>query len=300
MALLPNFLIIGAPKCGTSALYFCLEQHPEIYMSPIKEPDFFAFENDPPTYRTPFGNEARANKRAIVTLREYVALFDDVRSEKAVGEASTIYLYHPSAPKRIHAYIPDARLVAILRNPIERAYSSFLHQIREGLEPLEDFEQALLAEEERLAKNFGVLWRYVDVGLYSQQLERYYSVFDRSQIRIYLYEDFSETPEKMLIDLFQYLGVDPTFCPRRGRFNVTGVPRSRILQSLIDQVAGNFPLKSLIPRRPRRRASWFVRGLNLRKPDMSEDARRYLNDVFRDEILKLQGMLSRDLSRWLE
>ncbi len=299
MANLPNFLIIGAPKCGTTALYYCLEQHPEIYMSPGKEPAFFAFENDPPAYRAPFGKEARANKRAIVSLSEYVALFDGVRSEKAVGEASTTYLYHPRAPKRIHAHIPEAKLVAILRNPIERAYSSFLHQIREGREPLEDFKEALLAEEERLAENYGNLWRYVDLGLYSQQLERYYSIFEKNQIRIYLYEDFSEAPESMLVDLFQYLGVDPTFRPKNGRYNVTGVPRSRKLQSLIKQIAGISLLKSMIPRRRRRQAKEFVNRVNLRKPIMPEDTREYLIDMFRDDTLRLQDMISRDLSRWL-
>ncbi len=121
---MPNFLIVGAMKCGTTALYYYLEQHPQIFMSPVKEPNFFCFE----------GREGLDSGNSITDIAAYRGLFRGVSSERAIGEASHCYLYEPRAVERIKHYTPDARLIAILRSPIERAYSHFLHAVRNGTE----------------------------------------------------------------------------------------------------------------------------------------------------------------------
>jgi len=129
---IPNFLIIGAAKSGTTSLYHALKQHPKIFMSPVKEPNFFALEGGELNY--PQGTvDPRYLAQCITTKEEYNQQFEGVSNEIAVGEASPIYLYHPQAPVRIKNCLPNVKIIVILRNPIERAYSNFLHHIREGV-----------------------------------------------------------------------------------------------------------------------------------------------------------------------
>ena len=136
---LPNFLIIGAMKSGTTSLYHYLKQHPQIYMSSIKEPNFFALEGSNLDFNGAEGKEQiqRLIKReSIINIEEYRALFRRAAHETAIGEASPMYLYSPEAPYRIRYYVPEAKLITILRNPVERAYSAFLYMTRDGREPL--------------------------------------------------------------------------------------------------------------------------------------------------------------------
>ncbi|MCW5935662.1 MAG: sulfotransferase, partial [Fimbriimonadia bacterium] len=155
---MPNFLIIGAAKSGTTALYFYIKQHPEVFMAKVKEPRFFAYEGGVPEWKGPLDAE---NNAWVITDKEvYTALFNDVSEEKVWGEASPIYLYSEPAPERIKNYAPDAKLVAILRHPIERAYSHYLHLIRDNREPLRDFGKALDLEPERMANGWEWSWHY--------------------------------------------------------------------------------------------------------------------------------------------
>ena len=178
---MPNFFIIGAMKSGTTALYYYLEQHPEIYMSPVKEPNFFC------------SQEQRNGADSVTDIGTYQHLFRDVLGQIAIGEASHCYLYDPRAAAEIRRCVPDAKLIAILRNPIDRAYSHFLHMVRTGLEPLGDFAQAL-HEEEAGAYKERIFQDYVGRGFYYSQLKRYFGTFDRKQIRFISYEDLSDAP----------------------------------------------------------------------------------------------------------
>lgn len=146
---LPTFLVIGAAKAGTTSLYHYLGQHPQVFMSPVKEPGFFALEGHPLDFRGPGDEWLR--QATTTTLEAYQKLFEGVRDEPAVGEASVLYLHHHAAPEAIARYVPDVKLVAVLRDPVERAYSAFLYQTRNGREPLADFEEALRAEPRRIA-----------------------------------------------------------------------------------------------------------------------------------------------------
>ena len=170
---MPNFLIIGAMKSGTTALYYYLEQHPEIYMSPVKEPNFFS------------SQEQENAADAVTHIGSYQHLFRGVSGEKAIGEASHSYLYDPRAAAEIRSYIPGAKLIATLRNPIDRAYSHFLYMVRSGTEPLDDFAQALREEEVGIHKE-RTFQDYIGRGLYYDQLERCFGTFPREQVRAYL------------------------------------------------------------------------------------------------------------------
>ena len=296
--MLPNFIILGAQKAGTTSLYQYLKQHPEIYMSPVKEPKFFNedFED---------GNRGESNSgslRGVSSVEEYQALFDGVTDEKAVGEASPSYLYLPEAPARIQRYVPEAKLIAILRDPAERAYSSYLHQVRAGREPL-DFLGAIRDEERRVREGWHYRYHYRGRSLYHDQLTRYEAVFGPDRLRIHLYEDLREDPVSVSQSIFRFLGVDDSFAPDTSlRHNVSGMPKSRALLTLLGKPN---PLKTalrpFVPERLRERIFVNLKTRNLSEaPPMPEEARVELTEAYREDVLKLQDLIGRDLSGWLD
>jgi hypothetical protein len=246
----------------------------------------------------------KAAYQAVITnLAAYERLFRGVTNELAVGEASVPYLYMPNAPERIRHYIPRAKLIALLRHPVDRAYSAYLMRVASGHETLRDFAQAFRAGDERLRRQWGWAWHYAYVGFYHRHLTRYFTLFDRRQIRIYLHEDFHARPLAILQDIFRFLGVDDTVVPDTAtRYNVGGVPRNRALQVFL---TGPHPLKTLLkpflPPRLRRSLLDVLVDWNLvkYKPPLAPEVRRELLAAYRDDIRKLQDLIERDLSAWL-
>jgi hypothetical protein len=298
---MPNFLLIGAAKSGTTSLYHYLRQHPHIYMSPVKEPKFFCFEGDRPNFQGP-GDEEEINRKCVTTIEAYRALFREVADETAVGEASSMYLYYSKAPERIRHHIPGVRLIAVLRNPVERAYSSYLHCVRDRGEPLGDFAEALREEENRINKGWGPLWHYKTAGFYADQLRRYFDTFERGQIRIYLYEDLKTDAADVLEDIFGFLGVDDSYTPDISlRHNVSGVPKSPVLHALLNKPnpIKTF-LKPLIPAGPRKMLNHKITDRNLLRPRLSPTVRRELAEAYSEDIERVQDLIQRDLSKWLE
>ncbi len=289
---LPNFLIIGAMKSGTTALYYYLEQHPQVYMSPVKEPDFFCFEG-----------KKEVNSTAITNIEAYRRLFNNASSELALGEASHCYLYSPEAVQRIKFYVPEAKLIAILRNPVDRAYSHFLHMVRTGTEPLTDFALAL-REDGRESRRDRVYQDYIGRGLYYEQVKRYLDEFPREQIKVYLYEDLKTAPVATLQDAFGFLGVDDSFIPDVSlKRNVSGYPKSKVLDKLLRPGPVAHVLKLYLPTELRWRLSKVHDNLktrNLVKPSpIQPEIRQQLIDKYRVDILELQELIRRDLSNWL-
>ena len=174
---MPNFFIVGAQKAGTTSLYHYLDQHPQVYMSPIKEPYFFDHEMDSEgeVVRRDFGGHRQPPRFA--NIGEYSALFEGVQNERAIGEATPLYIYAPGAPERIERHAPGAKAIALLRHPADRAYSAFLHAVRIGAEPLTDFAQALREEPFRVRNGWHYVFHYRSRGLYYQQLNHLYEVF---------------------------------------------------------------------------------------------------------------------------
>jgi hypothetical protein len=290
---MPNFLIIGAMKSGTTALYYYLEQHPEIYMSPVKEPNFFS------------SQEQENAADAVTNIGTYQDLFRGGSGKKALGEASHSYLYEPRAAAEIKRYVPEAKLIAILRNPIDRAYSHFLHMVRTGMEPLDDFAQALREEEVRIHKE-RTFQDYIGRGLYYQQLKRYFGTFPQEQVRVYLYEDLSGAPISTVQDAFRFLKVDDSFVPDVSlRRNVSGQPKYKTLDGLLRRQSRiKHAAKIYLPARMRWRLSKTFDDLKTRNlaepPPVQSKVRRHLIGVYREDILKVQELIHRDLSGWLE
>lgn len=301
---LPNFLVIGAPKTGTTSLYYYLNQHPQIYMSSNKEPHFFAFEGKRPDFCGPGDDEAWLNRKSVSEFQAYEALFQGVSDEKAIGEASTMYLYLPEAAPRIREYIPDAKLIAMLRHPVDRAYSHFLHLQKEAREPLKDFSKALREEETRIRKHWSPAWHYQKVGFYGEQLQRYFDLFEREQIKVYLYEEWQKTPKAIVEDIFQFLGVDSIFLPDMSvKHNVSSSAHKN--KALHDFLTGSNPLKSLlktiIPAKIRKPMSAKAYRKNIKSTSpLPKEIRQEAIEIFRPDILKLQDLLEKDMSHWLK
>lgn len=294
---IPNFLLIGAQKCGTTALYQALQQHPDIYMSPNKEPFFFIMDGKLPAYRMP---RPRYMNQLVYDWDVYQQLFAGVAGQQAIGEASAIYLssYYPErTAERIYQRIPTVRLIALVRQPAERAYSAHTFYYARSLEPLADFAQALAAEPERARCNEMPDLRYRLNGYYYANLKPYFDRFPRDQIRVYLYEDWKRTPLTILQDIFRFLGVDDTLAVTAPQANVTYRYRSRRL--------GHFL------RNPNRLGRWLFRRLPVQvhqkltcwnqrlPPPMPSAIWRELTAAYREDILQLQQLIERDLSHWL-
>jgi len=295
---MPNFLIIGSQSAGTTSVYNYLKQHPEVYVSPIKETNFFVSAGQNPDILPHLSPK-------VTSLSAYHALFQDVANHKAVGEASPLYLVDPHAAEGIRHHIPNAKLIAILRDPAERAYAAYWMRVRDGRES-RSFERAVEQElQGRLDDSLDFALRYyVRWGLYAAQLQAYLGLFDRAQLAIYLFDDLQADPAKLMAELFRFLEVDATFVPDTSlRFNASGLSRSRILQPLFRKSFVTRALRRILPEPLGRRAASFQeawRSRELSKPPMPPELRRRLVASYRSDILDLQDMIERDLSGWLE
>lgn len=298
---IPNFFIIGVAKAGSTSLYHYLKQHPHIYMSSLKEPKFFALTGEKLNFKGPGDRENVS--RAIMDIKSYRALFHGVSNETAIGEASVLYLYSQNALKHIRQYTPNAKLIVILRDPVDRAYSNFLALRRQGCEPFADFSQALQEEERRIRNNWHPRWYYTHRGFYYAQLKPYWDTFHHSQIKICLYDDLCAQPVALLQAIFRFLDVDDAFIPDTSiKYKESPrVPRSKMLHTL--QTHPNivkFTLKLLLPTGLRHRIRTELGRRNLVKPSPSPRVRRKLIQIYREDILKLQNLIQRDLSAWLK
>ena len=294
---MPNFLIVGAQKAGTTSLHYYLKQHPQIYMSPRKEPHFFEGRH------RDFYRPGRMMP-PVTNLADYQVLFEGVTDEKAIGEASASYLYSPMAPSLIKRSIPDARLIAILRNPADRAYSNYLHCVRGGRESIVDFAEALRVEEERIKRNWGPLWHYKQKGFYYAQVKRYLDTFGRDLFKVWLYEDLRTQPLDVLRDVLEFLEVDDTFVPDMSiEHNTSALPRNKTLYRATKKLAGRNPVLKLailercLPARPRQ---YVKHRIFVQPPPFPAEIREQLLDTYTEDILKIQGLIGRDLSPWLE
>ncbi|MDJ0660794.1 MAG: sulfotransferase [Crocosphaera sp.] len=298
---MPNFLVIGAPKAGTTSLYKYLEQHPQIYMSPVKEPSFFALEGKDLDV-LPSGNHS------VTVLEKYQLLFQGVTEEIAIGEASTTYLYSPKAAERIKYYTPDVKLIAILRNPVDRAFSNYKMIMRDQPLSLQSFSKEIEDEEPNLVirrqEKKRPITPYIGGGFYYKLLKRYFDEFDNSQIKIYLYEEFTQNTVQVMQDIFDFLNIDDTFLPdvsqkynvsQKSRENKAEIPSP--LLSTSNTI--NF-IKQLL--------SWgnmqdspndMDIHSSFNKIELSPELRKKLIEIYREDIEKLQHFLNKDLSSWL-
>lgn len=294
---LPNFLIIGVQKAGSTSVYEYLKQHPQVYVSPRKETEFFSrnLSQVPERKTTPGG------RRQILTLEDYQSLFANVTDELAIGEASPNYMMaYRNAIPNIQKYVPEAKLIAILRNPIERAYSDYLMHVRDALgspKPLGEQVKTSPQSSYTLCK-----------GLYYEQLSHFVDAFGWAQMRVFLYEDLRRDSLQMMRSLYQFIGVDSDFtADTQKRFQTAEVPKSQAVNRLLrtknpvrSAVAG--ALRQVLPESARQQLRSRLIAANSQDKSsqpLPDTDRQLLFDYYHEDMLKLQDLIDRDLSSWL-
>jgi hypothetical protein len=301
--MLPNFIIAGAARAGTTSLCNYLSAHPEIYMSPFKEPHFFSFVDRELNFQGP--HDARTNEREIITqFEDYEKLFKDAENEEAVGECSNSYLYFPVAADNIKKAIPHCKIIIMLRNPVERTYSHYRQAFSIGHDTL-SFEEALAAEPERLQTGWRWHYQYRAQSMYYKQVRRFVETFGKSNVRIYKFDMMEQSLPELMIDTYRYLGVDPDFkdYPRR-IYNQATEHRSTFLREIVYK-HGRLKriVKPFIPVRLRRGLVQMAATVNTGRrydPPMQEATRKDLSAHFKADILGLQDLLNMDFSSWLQ
>ena len=292
-----NFYVIGAARSGTTSLQHYLGQHPEIYMCPVKEPSFYAFDGSTADLRGPAAQWL--SDHSVVTRSAYAALFENAGDARAIGEVSPLYLLTTGSAERIRRENPGAKMVAILRHPADRAFASFVAHRREGWEPCATFREALEDEARRVEEGW-VLQCLFSAGCYAEKLTPYYQRFSSTQIRVYLYDDLVQAPAALMADLFAFLDVDADFVPDLAtRYNASGEIQNPLM--------GLFWKHSYRLRRQMRpflptslRDLAYARiTRDLYKPHLDDRLRAELTERYRDEIVRLQNIIDRDLSHWL-
>lgn len=290
---LPNFIVIGAAKAGTTALYWYLAEHPAVFMSPVKETNYFAYGvdagggllyGDPEHHAFP-----------VKTLEAYEQLFVEAGEARAIGEASPIYLECPQAAQRIHDRLPAARLICALRHPVDRAYSDYLMFLRSRGRPLDPAVDLSPA----------AAWAQPDshwmrVSRYAESLRRYLDLFPRSQLHVLLFDDLKRTQVEAVQSVYRFLAVDPQFVPDFNTpHNIGGIPASRTLERFLTSRR----LREVVqPWVPTRAVNWVrrVRTRNLRSaPALPAELKRELTAHFRDDIARTSELIGRGLDHWL-
>ena len=307
----PNFFVAGVPKAGTTSLHSYLAQHPQIFMSPVKEPMFFgAADLLSPPFRQQFldymardpvqlrefleDTESGRGRRFALHPDAYTRLFDGVENETAIGEASIDYFWLPSAAQAIRERLPEARLIFVLRNPVEKLFSSFL--VARRVDPTLAF-RPWFVEATRPGSRF---WPLSDSARYATHLERFLALFPREHIRVYLFDAYRADPRATVRDICAFLGVDPDheidFTQRR---NEGVVPRAAGLHRLRRRLFGAWAPTRGVPEPARgvlRRLYYRDKG----GAALSPEERGTVVEYYRDEMTRTERLLDCDLSRWRE
>ncbi len=320
--MLPNFLVCGAAKCGTTALWVWLDEHPEILMASLKEPRYFTRDGCKADLYHPSG--ANAPGQFDKGLEWYQSLYnnealirDSYKPEyggdsegaggrasvgeslgiRAVGEATTLYFTAEDSPRLINEIVADAKIVILLRNPVERVLSHYWHDRRYGWN-LPEFSKMI--RKDGPVRNHYFLHSY-----FRANLSRYLEVFDQSNIRVYIYEEFFKNPSAALPDLYEFIGVDEKFMPPsiNARYNVASTARFSYLQRMM---MGRYAAKlaKMVPSRmksPLANLRQHLVRLNSKPSpysDLAESDRWFLNDYFAGEIRFIEEFLGRPVESW--
>lgn len=294
----PNFLIVGAAKSGTTSLHYYLQQHPDVYLPGQKELHYFAREQ---MLRLSGGpGDKNVLSHVCRTKEEYESFYARVQ-QTAAGDISPSYLYFSEVSRKIKEELHAPKIIMVLRNPVEKAFSQYMHLVRDNRETL-GFYDALMAEKERIERSWAAIWRYAESSLYFSRVQTYLDVFGEQNVRIFLYDDLVKSPERLVRELLEFIGVDPQ---RRIDFakvhNRSGKPRSRFVANLLTRPN---PLRDMAKRIL---PSDMTYMLKLRLQDLNTGAkgtidsrsRAYLKDFCAEDVQSLQQIVGRPLN-WLD
>jgi hypothetical protein len=301
MMALPDFLVAGVPKAGTTALHAALSRHPGLYLSPVKEPKFFLTDGPPPTRGGP--GDALTYREHVWERDKYEALFDAAPPGALRGEATPFYLYDPGALRRVHDLLPAAKLIVVIRDPVERAHSNWTHLWSAGLEPVGDFVRACAEEDRRIAAGWAPFWHYAGLGRYGEQLARAFSLFPREQVLVLRYRLLIDDPAATLDKICGFLGVEAGVLSEIPRENVTAHPEHTLAHRAASlSMRASDAVGRLLPGRAATAAThrlerFLQRGRRERQP-LGWEQRQAILPKFTADIKLLETVLDEDFSDW--
>ena len=287
-----DFFLVGAAKSGTTALNDYLAQHPDVVMAHKKESHYFLSKEFYPGFKGP-GDDG-FNEAIVRDIEDYGRLFQSPIGQRLLGESSVWYLYYEQAAENIFQYNADARILVILRNPVERALSSYWYLRSQGRET-EGFEEAINMEEARRSDNWEPIWHYYNAGRYAKMLTPYYQHFDRKQIKVIIYEEFKADPQKTLEDVYHFLQISQGFTPDMSiKPKISGQVSNKLLKPLVSNPGLKKLLKRIIPVKFWNRLKYkFVK-----KPDLSQPMKEMLKARYNQEVEELETLTGISFEIW--
>jgi hypothetical protein len=312
----PNFLVVGAAKCGSTSLYHYLKQHPAVYMSPLKEPNHFSTDIQPADFSPEYVQHEKLKNLDVKKYvnsdmrddqwggyihdrEDYIKLFRFAVDKKAIGEISNSYMYSEVAASNIHAEFPGMKIVMILRQPAERAYSHYLANLRDG-KTARGFREEIEYDDAKPEHGWGISHLYYELGLYAAQVKRYLELFPANQVKILLFDDLKNNNERLMKDLFRFLDLQPdTGINYKERFNEARIPKSAKLMKFISDTGLKRKIYRALPVAIREKVknAFFNPG---KVPSMSAADRLWLTKRYRNDIIELSALIKKDLSHWLQ
>ncbi|MBE9538147.1 MAG: sulfotransferase [Proteobacteria bacterium] len=296
-SVLPNFIVVGASKAGTTSLHHYLSQHPEIFLPGKKESYYFLSSGLSVNFEGPW-EKYTVNRDRTSSWADYLDLFKGSEDFPARGEVCPSYLRTPGTAEKVHEKLGDIKIIAMLRNPVYRAYSQYCMRLGLGLESL-GFEEALTAEPERIKRGwFG--GSYFLAGLYGEQLARYYQVYPRENIKVLLYEDFVESPQGSLTEICDFLGVSSfgnwDTAERHNKSGDISNPLLRFLWTKSNTPRGK--LRPFLPAAIRNRASFWINRLSRSRPTLRQETITRLLEGYSEDISACEELTGIDLEHW--
>jgi hypothetical protein len=293
----PTFFIIGAARCGTTAIATALGDRPDVFITKPKEPHFLAFEGETLGFTGP-GDELGMNRDAVTDPDAYLELYRGSDAAAARGDASVSTLYYPERSiEVIQRRFPDAHLVVALRDPVERAYSAFQYLRARGVEPLDDFGAALEAEPERIAAGWHHLWHYEGMGHYATQLAPFVETFGRDRLHVVDHDDLAADLAGTVGAIDRFLGLSPRQRPPSTTpVNVSGEHRLWLTAALNSAIESRPWLKDAIRRAVPFRMRELVRRSVLVRGSMDGTVQQHLGERYRDDLAALPAIVGRTLS----
>ncbi|HEX3295408.1 MAG TPA: sulfotransferase [Nocardioides sp.] len=299
----PDFFLIGAPKAGTSALHAALTQHPGLFLPRVKEPKYYLCgDSPPPAYKGP--GDAHSNREWIWQRQRYLDLFDAAPPGTVRGESTPFYLYHRDARRRIAVDRPDAKLIAVLRDPVDRAYSNWMHLRMDGLEPHDDIVEAVRREPRRVDAGWAPFWHYQRLGMYGRQVADLLDHFPREQLLLLRYRQLVDEPDRALDRVCAFVGVPPLSAPEVPRDNsrrfVQESPRTRAIGALIRTGAtvGQFFPPQVWRRVSRPLVDQLQRGGDGARPRLTPEQRATLLQPHLPDIELLERLTGESFAEW--
>jgi len=287
--MLPTFLIVGAPKAGTTSLYHYLSEHSQVFMSNPKEVNFFSREEI--EAQGLYYKDFQANN-----FEDYEKLFEDSKGEQAIGEASVSYLFYPNVPLKIKRLIPKCKIIIVLRDPVERAFSHYLMDKRLGFVNL-DFDEIVYKKKKHKFLDL-YYQQYIELGLYFEQVLRYLTVFAENQVKIFLFDDIKNDLNKVIIDLCKFLGINFNFkFDLTKKYNTFSMPKNKLVLLFYSSTYIRKIFNAIIPVviKDKITNAFFEKN---KKPEINLQTKIKLKNIYKPDIQKLENLIKKNLSNW--